>query len=201
MEGIKSDIGSEGRLHRFAAHRFYDLISASSGFQMENASDFKLLDRKVVNVLISLKERNSFFRAMSSWVGFKTTTVTYEVQERIAGESKWSTKALTRYAIQNITSFTTLPMQLVSFLGVLMLIIGVIFSCISLVQYFMGIALGGFTTVIILQLFSSSIIMISIGIIGYYIARIFEEVKNRPMYIVAETCGEEERNLTSHEHK
>ncbi len=137
-----------------------------------------------------MREKNAFFRALSSWVGFKSTTVSFDVQERAAGESKWSTSALTKYAIRNITSFSTAPMQLVTILGTVMLILSVVMGIIALIQKFTGVALEGFTTVIILQLFSSSVIMISIGIIGYYIARIFEEVKNRPLYIISESCGE-----------
>ncbi len=193
IEGVKNSRGKEGKLHKFAAHSFYRLISSSAGFDMSNASDFKLLDRKAVNVIISMREKDAFFRALSSWIGFKTTSVSFDVQERTAGESKWSTSALTKYAIRNITSFSTAPMQIVTALGIIMMIIAVIFGCISLVQYFTGTALGGFTTVILLQLFSSSIVMISIGIIGYYIARIFEEVKKRPLYIISDRCGNSEK--------
>lgn len=191
IEGVKNSRGKEGKLHAAAAHSFYTLISSATGFDMSSASDFKLLDKKAVNTLIGMREKNAFFRALSSWIGYKTTKVSFDVQERTAGESKWSTSALIKYAIRNITSFSTAPMQIVTMLGILMLITAVVFSGISLVQYFRGTALGGFTTVIILQLFSSSIIMISIGIIGYYIARIFEEVKNRPIYIISETCGKD----------
>ncbi|MCC8182359.1 MAG: glycosyltransferase family 2 protein [Clostridiales bacterium] len=180
VEGVKSSRGSESGLHRFAAHSFYSLISSATGFDMENASDFKLLDRKAVDVITHMREKNAFFRALSSWVGFKTTTVSFDVQERMEGESKWSTASLVKYAVRNIASFSTAPMQIVTFLGVLMLVVSVVMGIVSLVQKILGMALGGFTTVIILQLFSSSIIMISIGIVGYYIARIFEEVKNRP---------------------
>ncbi len=193
VEGVKSDRGDESALHRFAANKFYDLISAATGFDMSSASDFKLLDRKAVDTLLTCREKNSFFRAMSSWIGYKTTSISFEVQERTAGESKWSTSALTKYAIRNITSFSTAPMQIVTALGIIMFVMSIIFGVIAIVQKIMGTALGGFTTVIILQLFSSSVIMISIGILGYYIARIFEEVKNRPLYIVSKTCGKEER--------
>ena len=189
IEGVKNSRGNESALHRFAARTFYSLIGSATGFDMSSASDFKLLDRKAVDVLVNMQEKNAFFRAMSSWIGFKTTSVTFDVQERKMGESKWSTASLTKYALRNITSFSTAPMQIVTFLGAVMLIASVILGIIALVQKITGTALGGFTTVIILQLFSSSIIMISIGIVGYYIARIFEEVKNRPMYIISETCG------------
>ena len=190
VEGQKSSRGKESAVHAFAAGMFYKIIGKATGFDMENASDFKLLDRKAVDVLINMREKNAFFRALSSWIGFKTTSVEFDVLEREAGESKWSTKALVRYALSNISSFSTAPMQLVTVLGVIMMIISVVFSVISLVQKIMGIGLPGFTTIIILLLFSSSVIMISLGIIGYYIACIYEEIKGRPKYIIAETCGD-----------
>lgn len=190
IEGQKSSRGTEGKLHTLAARAFYSVISAATGFDMENASDFKLLDRKAVNVLINMRERNAFFRALSSWIGFKTTYVTFDVRDREAGVSKWSTKSLVKYALSNISSFSTAPMQVVTALGTIMFVISVVLGVIALVQKFCGQALEGFTTVILIQLFTGSIVMISLGIIGYYIAKIYEEIKGRPRYIIAETCGE-----------
>lgn len=189
VEGQKSSRGTEGKLHTFAAKTFYALIGAVTGFDMANASDFKLLDRKVVNVLINMREKNAFFRALSSWVGFKTTHIEFNVQEREVGESKWSTYSLIKYALSNISSFSTVPMQIVTVLGVIMFFVSLILGGIALVQKIYGQAMEGFTTVILIQLFSSSIIMISLGIIGYYIAKIYEEIKDRPRYIISETCG------------
>ena len=186
VEGIKADRGRETGMHRFAANSFYGLISRATGMDMSASSDFKLLDRKVVDTLNAMPERNVFFRALSFWVGFKRAEVHYEVRERIAGESKWSTKSLIRYAITNIGSFSSVPLQLVTVLGIITLVISVIFSVVALVQKITGQALGGFTTVIILMLFIGSLIMISLGIIGYYIARIYEEIKGRPRYIISE---------------
>lgn len=189
IEGQKSSRGMEGKLHTFAVKVFYSIISNATGFDMENASDFKLLDRKAVNVIINMHEKNAFFRALSSWVGFRTTSVKFDVQDREAGESKWSTLSLIKYALSNISSFSTAPMQIVTVLGVIMFVISIILGGVALIQKICGQALEGFTTVILIQLFSSSIIMISLGIIGYYIARIYEEIKGRPRYIIAETCG------------
>lgn len=154
---------------------------------MMNASDFKLLDRKVMLVLLNMKERNSFFRALSSWVGFKTIQVPFRVAEREAGESKWSTKALVKNAILNITSFSSAPMQIVTICRFIMLIICFVFGINSIMQYITGKTLGGFTKVILFQL-CSSIIMICLGIIGYYIVQIYEEIKGRPKFIVSEKC-------------
>ena len=189
IEGIKEDRGEESGFHRFAAKSFYGLISKATGMDMSSSSDFKLLDRKVVDTLNKMPERSVFFRALSFWVGFKKTEVTYCVQERTEGVSKWSTRSLVRYALTNITSFSSAPLQIVTVLGVIMLAVSVIMGVIALVQKICGVALGGFTTVILLLLFASSIIMISLGIIGYYIAKIYDEIKGRPRYIIADVCG------------
>ncbi len=190
IEGQKSNRGTESTTHSFAAKAFYGLISKATGFDMENASDFKLLDRKAVDVLINMHERNAFFRALSSWIGFETATVTFDVRDREAGESKWSTWSLVKYALNNISSFSTAPMQIVTILGIIVFVISVVIGVTSLVQKIMGIAQPGFTTVILILLFSSSIIMISLGIMGFYIARIYEEIKGRPKYIISRTCGD-----------
>ncbi len=192
VEGIKEDRGEESGLHRFAANTFYRLISWATGMDMSDASDFKLLDRKVVDTLNSMPERNVFFRALSYWVGFKKTSVSYCVRERTAGESKWSTKSLIKYALTNISSFSSAPLHIVTVLGAVTLVCAVVFGIIALVQKFSGAALGGFTTVILLLLFIGSVIMISLGIIGYYIARIYDEIKGRPRYIISEIRGRED---------
>lgn len=189
IEGRKSSRGEEKKMYSFATSVFYSIISKATGIDMANTSDFKLLDRKAVNVLINMREKNSFFRALSSWIGFKTTYIEFDVQKRAYGESKWSTLSLTKYAINNISSFSTAPMQIVTILGIIMFIISVILGGIALSQKISGRALEGFTTVILIQLISSSIVMVSLGIIGYYIAKIYEEIKGRPRYIIAEFCG------------
>ena len=192
VEGIKEDRGEESGLHKFAANSFYGLISKATGMDMSSSSDFKLLDRKVVDTLNSLPERNVFFRALSFWVGYKKTSVSYCVQERTEGVSKWSTKSLIKYALTNISSFSSAPLHIVTVLGFIMLAVSVVLGIIALVQKISGVALGGFTTVILL-LFSASIIMISLGIIGYYIARIYDEIKGRPRYIISRICGREDK--------
>lgn len=193
IEGVKEDRGQESSFHRFAANSFYGLISRATGMNMSSSSDFKLLDRKVVDALNAMPERNVFFRALSYWVGYKRASVSYCVQERTAGESKWSTKSLVKYALTNITSFSSAPLHIVTALGFIMLAVSMVLGVTALVQKISGVALGGFTTVILLLLFASSLIMISLGIIGYYIARIYDEIKGRPRYLVSKTCGERER--------
>lgn len=189
VEAVKSDRGKESPFHAAAAACFYGVISRSTKIDMRRASDFKLLDRKAILAILNMKEKNAFFRALSSWIGFRTTQVEFEVREREAGESKWSTRSLIRYAISNITSFSAAPMQIVTVLGILMFIVMLVFGIIAIVQKVMGVALGGFTTVILLQLFTGSVIMLSLGVIGYYLAKIYDEIKGRPKYIISETVG------------
>lgn len=186
VEGVKASRGKESGLHAFAAKCFYSIISSATKIDMSRASDFKLLDRKAVNVLLNMHEKNAFFRALSSWVGFKSIQIEYDVREREIGESKWSTKSLIKYALTNITSFTTFPMQIVTFLGGIMLVVTAIIAIVALVQKISGLALSGFTTVIILQCFTGSVVMLSLGIIGFYISKICEEVQGRPKYIISE---------------
>lgn len=193
VEGVKEDRGKESAAYRFMANAFYGIISKMTGFDMADSSDFKLLDRKVVDTLNQMKERNVFFRALSFWVGFKKTTVSYTVRERVAGQSKWSTKALFKYAITNITSFSGFPMQIVTILGYVMFIVSIVLGVIALYQKIAGYALSGFTTVIIILLFGFSIIMISLGIIGLYIAKIYTECQARPRYIISSVCRGESR--------
>ena len=192
IEGVKRSRGKESVSYGFAAKAFYAMISKATGIDMANASDFKLLDRKAVMVLINMREKNGFFRALSSWIGFRTAEVEYDVQERTAGESKWSTRGLIRYAVTNIASFSAAPMQIVTICGAVMLIVSLVLSIIALVQKIRGTALGGFTTIILLQGFSASIIMISLGVIGFYLEKIYEEIKGRPRYIISHRTDESE---------
>lgn len=187
VEGVKKSRGREGILYKTMSKLFYGMMSAATKSDMSRASDFKLLDRRAVNAVLALPERNTFFRALSAWVGYRTAIVEFDVQPRAAGNSKWNRLSLIRYAVNNVTSFTTKPLQFVTALGVIFLIGAFVLAIDSLVNYFSGKALGGFTTVILMELIIGSVIMISLGILGVYIGKIYEEVKGRPRYIVAET--------------
>ena len=184
IEGIKSSRGKESLIHKMFVGIFYGIMSKLMKLDMNATSDFKLMDRKVVEALLSLNEKNTFFRALSFWTGFKSTSVSFDVQERVAGKSKWSFIGLVKYAISNTTSFTTAPLQFVTFMGSVMIMGSLVLGIQTLVKYFMGTAVEGFTTVILLLLIIGGSIMISLGIIGHYLGRIYEEVKGRPRYIV-----------------
>lgn len=185
VEGVKSDRGKESLGYKLSAGLFYRIMSKLIKIDMSASSDFKLLDRKVVDVLLGLPERNTFFRALSFWAGFRTESLPYEVQERQFGKSKWSFWSLMKYAISNVTSFSTLPLQLATVLGMISILFSVVLAIQTLVRFLMGNSLGGFTTVILLILIIGGFLMLSLGIIGHYIARIYEEVKGRPKYIIS----------------
>lgn len=189
VNGVKTDRGRESGLHTLAAKVFYKIMSGAVRIDMNRASDFKLMDRKVVDTLLGLTERKTFFRALAGWVGFRTTEVEFSVEERTEGQSHWSMVSLFRYAFSNIASYSSAPMQIVTVLGVITLLLSLVLGVQTLVRWAMGHSADGFTTVIVLLLLIGSILMISLGIIGYYISEIFIEIKGRPRYLVARSCG------------
>ncbi len=191
VEGVKADRGKESLFYKLFAKSFYKLMSYFIGVDMQSTSDFKLIDRKVIDALLSLPERNTFFRALSFWSGFKSTQVEFQVRDRENGKSKWSFRSLTKYAISNVTSFTTAPLQLITVFGSILLLFLGGMSIQTLVRFFLGQSAEGFTTVILLLLLIGGSLMMALGIIGYYIARIYEEVKGRPRYIISKKTKEE----------
>ena len=189
IEGVKSSRGKESWLYKKMSQSFYRMMSSATRTDMSRASDFKLLDRKAVQAVVTLPERGTFFRALSSWVGYKTTCVEFEVAERAAGTTKWNKFSLVRYAVNNIVSFTSAPLYFIIFAGALFLLLAFVLAVESLVTYLTHRALEGFTTVILIQLISSSLIMISLGIIGVYISKVYAEVKGRHRYIISDLSG------------
>ncbi|MGI5096011.1 glycosyltransferase family 2 protein [Treponema socranskii] len=186
VEGIKTSRGKESILHKAFSQIFYGLMSKAVKMDMKNSSDYKLLDKKVIAQLAALKERNTFFRALSFWVGFKKATVYYEVQERMSGVSKWSTKALTRYAINNVICFSYAPLHIIAVVGFIFIFIAIGVSIDALISFIRGNAAQGFPTIVFVLLLGFGATLISLGIIGVYIAQIYDEVKARPQYIIGE---------------
>ena len=179
----------EGLLHKLFARSFYKMMKSSSGISLDGASDFKLMDRKVINALNELPERITFFRALSSWVGFTVERVEFDVQPRAAGKSKFSMKSLFKFALNNITSFTNVPIHLITWVGVIFFVMALVLGVQTLVKYFCGQAAEGFSTVILLILITGACILLGVGVIGYYLSKIYEEIKQRPRYIISRTAG------------
>lgn len=186
VEAVKTRRGRESLSDKLGALLFYFLLKRLSGFDFRGASDFKLMNRRAVNAWLSLHERNVFFRGMTAWLGFSTTQIPFEVVARAGGHSTWSLFKRVKLALTGITAFSSLPLQLVTFAGAIFLVFSVLLGAQTLYLKATGQAVSGFATVILLELIIGSFLMISLGIIGEYLARIFEEVKARPRYVISE---------------
>ncbi len=184
VSGIKADRGDESALHRLIAKSYYRFLGLLTHLDMQNSSDFKVFNRRVADALRGFHERQIFFRGIVDWVGFAHLTAPFKVAERKAGSSRFSTLKLTKLALTAIISYTSKPLYLVAFSGFIFAIFAVLMGIQTIYNYFSGQALDGFSTVILILLITGALMMISLGVIGIYISRIYEEIKARPRYIV-----------------
>lgn len=190
VHAVKRSRKSDSLGKRLAASAVNQTISRLGRINIHNSSDFKLLDREIVEILVrQLPERERFFRGLTSWIGFREDYLEFDVSERLEDQSKWSFWALVELTITALTSFTSVPLRIVTFLGLATLILGVGVAGDALWSWYQGQAVSGFATIIITLLLLGSFIMISLGIIGEYIAKIYEEIKARPAYLVKQTVG------------
>lgn len=187
VEAVKRKRGRESLSSKLGALLFYFILNKLSGFHFKGASDFKLMNRKAVDAWLRMHERNVFFRGMTVWMGFITVQIPFEVVPRSAGQSTWSVLKRLKLALVGITAFSSFPLHLVTFAGVIFLVLSVLLALETLYLKLTGQAVSGFATVILLELIIGSLLMISLGIIGEYLARIYEEVKGRPRYLVRES--------------
>jgi len=186
VECTKIDRGEETLFSKVAAGIFYWLWNKLSGFEMRGASDYKLLSRPAVDAYLEMDERNVFFRGMTAWLGFTRAQVPFEVAMRAGGSTSWSIMHRVRLALTGISGFSSLPLQFVTFTGVIFLMFSVLFGIYTLILQIKGSAATGFSTVILLLLVIGSLLMISLGIIGIYLARIYDEIKGRPRYVISQ---------------
>lgn len=187
VEAVKSDRGKETILSKLGAGLFYSLWSRFSGFDIRGASDFKLLNRRAVDAYLQMDERNVFFRGMTAWIGFERAQIPFEVASRAGGQSNWSVFKKLRLAVNGISGFSSIPLQMVTFVGIAFLVFSVVFGVYTLALQLTGHSVSGFATVILLLLIIGSLLMISLGIIGIYLARIYDEIKHRPRYLISRT--------------
>ncbi|KJS07899.1 MAG: hypothetical protein VR73_07625 [Gammaproteobacteria bacterium BRH_c0] len=187
VEAVKQERNDPSWLDRWFAKGFYWLYRILSGFDIRGHSDFKLLDRQIVDVYLALPERYRFFRGLVNWLGIESETLPFEVEERLGSTSRWSKVKLIRYATNNITTFSTIPLLIVTWLGSLTLGTGIVLALITLWQKLAGMSEAGFTTVNLLLIVLGGAVMTSLGIIGHYIGRIYQEIKARPVYVLKPT--------------
>jgi len=164
---------------------FYKVINKMSDVEFaHNASDFRLMRRQMVDAVLSMTEYHRFSKGIMSWVGFQTELIPYEVRERKHGRSKWNPIKLTKYALEGIVSFSTAPLKLASFTGFLSSFAAIVYLIMVLIEkIFFGIDLPGYATIVVLILFLGGLILLCLGIIGEYLARMYIQMKNRPIYI------------------
>jgi glycosyltransferase involved in cell wall biosynthesis len=182
---------SENWLKRLGARMFYRLLSDTRGVSVPaHAGDFRLMDRLVVQALNALPERTRFMKGLYAWVGFKAEALPYMPDERAHGTSRFGGRQLFKLAFTGITAFTTWPLRMVSMLGCVFALISFAYGCYLVVDYWMyGNSISGWTTIVTALLFFAGINLLSLGIVGEYVGRIFDEVKGRPLYVVREQSG------------
>lgn len=188
VNGLREDRSSDSAVKRQSANYFYRIFNVLSHMELpENVGDFRLLDKKVVEAILAMPERNRFLKGLFAWVGFKTTDVPYTRPPRAAGSTSWNYWKLWNFALDGIFSFSTLPLRIWTYAGVLLAAIGMLYGFFITVQTLIyGVQIPGYASLTVFVLFFSGIQILSLGILGEYVGRIFIEVKQRPQYLVRE---------------
>jgi len=191
--GKRVSRGKEGWMRKQLSLLFYKLLQKSTHVEiLQNVGDFRLLDRRCINALKKLREHERYTKGMFCWIGFKKHEVLFETQNRITGQSSWSFRKLFGLAVEGITSFTVAPLKISTIIGFVVSCFAFIYMLITLFKtLFFGEAVRGYPTLMIVILFLGGVQLISIGIIGEYLGRIFNETKNRPTYIAREYNGKQ----------
>jgi glycosyltransferase involved in cell wall biosynthesis len=180
----KRERGKESMMYRLAAKLFYGMFASAAGVEFRGASDFKLLDREVVDAVKLCPERGRFFRGLVAWVGFNQVDVPFDVQPRSGGTTSWSTFGLIKYSIRNLITFSSLPLTLIAVGGFVSTLLSFALIVQTLISYLLRNPLSGFTTVIVAESAFSGVVLFAIGVIALYVGRIYEEQKARPLYII-----------------
>lgn len=186
VEAVKSSRGKESLFYRGFAATFYKIFTRLSGFDLQRASDYKMFCRRAAEAINECTEYSFFFRGVSSWIGFSRKQIDFDVGLREGDETKWTLLGLCRLGLNAITSFTSAPLHLVTFFAIVFGLFSVALGAQTLYNYMVGESISGFTTVILLILILGCFLMAGLGIIGEYVARIYDETRMRPRYIVRE---------------
>lgn len=193
---VKAERGSESLLYRSAVSCFNFLMTRAAGRHLVGDSDYKLLDRKVIDAFLNLNERRAFFRGLVNWMGFRSANLPLHIRERAAGKTKFNVKNLVRLGLTALTSFSTIALHFVTVLGFVFAAASLLLGLYTLGAWAFGGAVEGFTTMILLQLIVGSVIMVALGIIGEYLSIIYVEVKGRPHYLLDESVHADEKKNT-----
>jgi glycosyltransferase involved in cell wall biosynthesis len=192
--GVRSKRAEEGFVRRTSARAYYGLMRRMTHVEIPpNAGDYRLLDRKIVDVINDMPERCRFMKGVFAWPGFKTELIEFQANVRAGGRSNWSMWKLWRFALDGLFSFSTAPLKVWTYIGGLSALGAFVYLVITLVQkLFFGIEAAGYASLLIVMLFFNGLLLLSNGIQGEYLARIFEEVKGRPLFVVGKKWGFDE---------
>jgi glycosyltransferase involved in cell wall biosynthesis len=186
VEAVKRNRAGQSLGNRLGSRLFNRTFTRFTGVDLVDATDFRLLGRPAVDALRSMPEHSSFFRGTSSWIGFTRATVDIDIDHREGGASRWTVRGLCRLAVNGLTSFTSAPLHMVTLAGFGFAVFSVVLGIQTLVRWMSGGSVAGFTTVILLLLVTGTFVLIGLGVIGEYLARIHEEVRGRPRYLIQE---------------
>lgn len=189
---VREHRADEAPIKRWGARLFYRLLNAQERFEVPaGAGDFRLMDRAVVDALLALPERNRFMKGLYAWVGFDAVAVPYQPDPRASGQSRFDLWRLLRLSFDGLTAFTTWPLRALSLTGTALALAGFAYGGYEAVNYLLfGNPVSGWTTIVVALMFFSGVQMISLGIVGEYVGRIFEEVKARPLFVVKRELGQ-----------
>jgi dolichol-phosphate mannosyltransferase len=190
--GVRSKRHGEGALKRLTAAGFYRLLDRITGIRIPlDVGDFRLMSRRALNELNQLREKDRFVRGLVSWIGFPQTGVEYERDERVAGETKYPVRKMLKFALDGITSFSTVPLKLATWLGYATSFLAFLYLASVFVQRALGMTVAGWATIMVALLFLGGVQLICLGIMGEYLGRVFNELKPRPIYVVEQVLGAE----------
>ena len=190
-------VRDEGWFKNFTASGFYRVISKISKTQIPaNTGDFRLIDRRVIEALKQMPERNRFMKGMFAWVGFKQTSVFFDRPQRYKGSTSWNYWKLWNFAIDGITSFSSVPLKIWTYVGLLISFFAFIYASFLIIRIILRgyIDVPGYASTLVIILFFGGIQLITLGVIGEYLGRVYEEVKARPLYFVRDSYGFDEKN-------
>jgi dolichol-phosphate mannosyltransferase len=189
--GVRASRKGESRMKLWTAAAYYRLLKRMVKIEIPvDVGDFRLMSRRATNELKRLREKDRFVRGLVSWIGFKQTGVEYERDSRFAGETKYPLRKMLQFALDGVTSFSTLPLRLATWLGYAASLFAFVYLFYVFAQRFLGYTVQGWATTMVGMLFLGGVQLICLGIIGEYLGRIFNEIKPRPMYVIEETVGQ-----------
>ena len=193
VAGRRVERHGESWAKRTSAHLFYRILDRMSDTPIPvDVGDFRLMDRRAVDALLSMPERQRYVRGMVAWLGFPQTTVEYVRPERLAGETKYPAKKMIGLAVNAVVGFSAVPLRIISKLGIFVSGVSFVAGFASIVAYFLGATVPGWTSTVVVGFFVGGVQLVVLGVIGEYVGRIYDEVRRRPLYVVSETVGPED---------